>query len=89
MRFLDIEALSRVNNTSPFGKAAHWSGAGPYPLTLDPEAVTTIEPYRGSADATSPEAIVDGYYTMTLTGGQTILIDAIMRGVIVATRNAA
>lgn len=90
MRLIDIMAITAVNNVRHTEtKAMKWEGSGAYPLTLDPEAVTAIEPHRAYANADAREAPVEGFFTVTLSPGQQYTIDANARGQIVAAKNAA
>ncbi|WP_187275548.1 hypothetical protein [Methylobacterium sp. WL6] len=87
---IDITATTSVNNVRrPGSKAINWVGGGVYTLTLDPEAVTTIEPHRGYVDADAREAPVEGFFTVTLSPGQQYTVDAHARDQIVAAKNAA
>lgn len=90
MRLIDITAITSVNNTrQPVTNTLKWEGSGAYLLTLDPEAVTAIEPHRGQANADAREAPVEGFFTVTLSPGQQYTVDANARGQIVAAKNAA
>lgn len=89
MSLIDITAVSSVKNVAPVtSKTITWQGAGAYTLTLDPQAVTAIEPYRDYADAGAPEGPVPGFFTVTLSAGQHYVVDATARGQIVAAKNA-
>lgn len=90
MRFIDITAITAVNCVrQPGSKNSEWKASSTYPLTLDPEAVTAIEPHRGYADADAPATAVEGFFTVTMAAGQAYTVDTHARGQIVAAKNAA